>query len=362
LAVGGHGVVIHLFEAGTWEPAGRLIGHGANVRSLRFADDGRTLVSTCALGTVRLWDVEDERWRTQSRQGKLQGPAGVAFAADGARAAVAWSDGSVEVWDPRTRRIEEHFTCPTGVRHVDWSRGASRLAFASWEADVFVYDEDGLHAAGARSGPRRFSVTEPTEAHFDPSGALLAATAQDGNVRVWELASGNLLWREAVPFQGQAWPGVLFGAHWAPRQDELVVCGQGGRIQVRDGFTGRLLRETLRPGKLFAQFSPDGEKILAWAYAQNQGLELLDAATLALLWETGQTNHMWPLLAPDGARLFSANWQGLLGVWDAADGRLLTEIEALPPGNPRLAVSPDGECVILAVGGRVGFLDARHGR
>lgn len=356
LAVGGHGVVIRLLEADSWESVGRLVGHGANVRSLEFTPSGRTLVSTCALGTMRLWDLECQDWYAQSRPQKLQGPAGVAFAPDGRHVAVGWNDGSVEIWDPRARAIEQRFTCPTGVRHVDWSRGAPRLALTSWENDVFLYD--AVRPASAR----RLAVAEPTEAHFDPTGSLLAVTAQDGTVRVFELEKGHLLWREAVSIERDAWPGRLFGASWSPAGTELVTGTQDGRIQVRDGFTGVLRRETVRPGMLFAQFSGDGRHVLAWAYERNQGMELLDAETLALLWSSGHTNHMWPVTSSGAARVFSANWQGLLGVWDLADGRLLAEIEALPPGNPRLAVSPDGACVVLAAGGRVGFLDAGRER
>jgi hypothetical protein len=108
---------------------------------------------------------------------------------------------------------------------------------------------------------------------------------------------------------------------------------------------------------LFVQFGQDGEHILASAYAG--GMEMLDAQTLAPLWRSQATNHMWPVLAPGGERVFSASWLGFLGVWDARTGRLVTEIEGLPPGNPRLAVSPDGACVALAAGKWLDLFDTR---
>jgi WD40 repeat protein len=351
LAIGGHGVVIRLLEAESWEFVGRLVGHGAEVRSIAFAPSGRTLVSTCGLGTVRLWDLEHQDWHAR-RPEKLRGPAGVAFAPDGRSAAVAWNDGSVEVWDVATRAVARHFVCPSAVRHVDWSREGSQLVLASWEEDVFLYD------AGLPSAPRRLAVSEPTEAHFDPSARLVAVTAQDGTLRVFELEREDPLWDVGIPFEREAWPGVLFGASWSGDGTEVVCSSQGGRVQVRAAFTGKLVREAVRPGMLFSQFTPDGRYVLVWAYERNGGMELLDAATLAPVWRSGHTNHRWPVFSPDGTRVFSANWQGLLGVWDARDGRLLAEIEALPPGNPRLAVCPSGQSVALAIGGRVGFFGA----
>ena len=88
-------------------------------------------------------------------------------------------------------------------------------------------------------------------------------------------------------------------------------------------------------------------------------MELLDARELAPLWSCKQTSHLWPVLSPTRERVFSANWQGYLGVWDARTGRLVVEIEGLPPGNPRLGVSPDGACVVLAAGKNVALFDSR---
>jgi WD40 repeat protein len=356
LAVGGKGVVIRILEAGTWEPIGRLIGHAAAVQALAFGADGRTIVSGSALGSVRLWDLEREDWRTQFHEGGGEPPGAVAFSGEGSRFAVGWSNGTVEIWDARRRRCER--TCEVGgsVRHLDWSRATPRIAVADWDKGIQLIDPDGM------APPLVIEQAEPTEVHFDPAGVRLAATAQDGFLRVWEAAGGKLLWEQHLPVAKGDWPGNLFGASWSPRGDELVACTIEGRIQVRDAASGALRRETQHPGMLFTQFCGDGRHILASAYSGNRGMELLDAATLVPVWTSERTSHMWPVLSPDCARVFSANWQGFLGVWDAHDGRLLAEIEGLPPGNPRLAVAPDGGCVVLAAGDRLRFFDPQRER
>src|SRR5262249_27795172 len=159
------------------------------------------------------------------------------------------------------------------VRHLDWSSDGV-LAIADWEHDILLLDPvDG----GRRA---RIELSEPIEAHFDPRGARLAATAQDGHLRVWDARSEKLLWEEPVRMEKGGWPGNLFGASWSPDGRELVTSTYDGRIQVRDGASGVLLRETRRPGMIFSQFCSDGEHILTASYASNQGMELLDAATL----------------------------------------------------------------------------------
>ena len=353
LVVGGRNVVVRVLEAGTWEPVGRLVGHTAPVQSLAFSADGATLISACALGEVHLWDLGARGWRTQHRGAGREPPAGVAFSPDGRRAAIGWGNGAVEVWDVERRERARLLEAGSGIRHVDWSPGAPAIAAARWDCDVVLLDPEGA------APPRSLAVAEPTEVHFDPTGTILAATAQDGTLRAWYAGSGALLWEASTPVESAGWPGNLFGASWSPRGDEIVASTHAGLVQVRSARDGSLLRETRRPGMLFSQFCREGRHVLVWAYGADQGMELLDARTLEPLWTSTRTNHMWPVLAPDCERVFSANWQGFLGIWDAGTGRLVAEIPGLPPGNPRLDVAPDGGCVILAAGNRIAFFDTR---
>ncbi|NOT29779.1 MAG: WD40 repeat domain-containing protein, partial [Planctomycetes bacterium] len=356
IAVGGGGAVVRLFEAQTWERVGRLVGETGRVNSLSFARDGQTLVSGSSLGTVRFWDLERGHGRTLLHAEGHEPPASVAFGRDGERVAVAWGHGTIELWD--TRRREPVLSRRTGmrIRHLDWSRDGAWIALADWKEGLLLLDpEDGAVAT-------RIAVAQPTEVHFDPSGTRLAAAAEDGFLRVWSVPDGALLWAQSLAPEAHGWPGALFGASWSPDGRELVACNFDGLVQVRDAGSGALLREARRPGMLFVQFAPDGQSLLASAYAGNRGMERLDAHTLAPLWTRSQTSHMWPILSPTGERVFSANWSGFLGVWDARTGRLVAEIEGLPPGNPRLGVSPDGACVVLAAGKNVAIFDSRGSR
>jgi len=355
IAVGG-GSVVRLIEAGTWERIGRLVGHKGRVNTLSFSADGRRMVSACSLGRVRVWDLGRNDWRTMLRAGGQEPPAGIAFCDDRERAAVAWNSGAVEIWNRATRTRERVLATGTNARHLDWSRDGKRLAVADWEQDIRLFDPADGHELA------RIEQPKPIEIHFDPAGTRLAATNQDRVLRVWNVADRSLAWAVPMPSEASGWPGDLFGASWSPDGKEVVACNFDGRVQVRSAENGALLRETLRPGMLFVQYDRDGSRILASAYWGNQGMEMLDAATLAPLWTCKQTSHLWPVLSPTGERVFSASWLGYLGVWDAGTGRLVTEIEGLPPGNPRLGVSPDGACVVLASGKYLEFFDSRGGQ
>jgi WD40 repeat protein len=353
VAVGG-GAVVHLFEADGWERVGRLVGETGRVNALAFLDDGRTLVSGSTLGAVRFFDLAGGGGRRLLQAEGREPPAGVVFGRDGELAAVAWGHGTVELWDTRARIAVRSLRTGARIRHLDWSRDGARLALADWERDVLVLDPaDGALVL-------RLAVEQPTEVHFAPDGTQLAATTQAGTLSVWNARDGRPAWSASLAPATNGWPGGLFGASWSPDGRELVACNFDGLVQVLDARTGAPLRASRRPGMLFAQYAADGQSILVAAYAENRGLERLDARTLAPLWTSPPTSHLWPVLAPTGERVFSANWSGFLGVWDARTGRLVTEIEGLPPGNPRLGVSPDGTCVVLAAGKYVTVFDARE--
>ena len=352
LVASGGGAVVNVLEAGSWQPVGRLVGHAGSVQSLTFAGAGRTLLGASSLGAVRVWDLASNRWRSSLGEEGREPPAAVQFSTDSGRVAVAFGSGLVETWDLRTRTRVGAQSTGLRLRHLDWSSDGAWFALVDWA--------DGLHlrAADGEGPARTIPLAEPIEAHFDPRAERLAVTAQDSHLRAYDVASLALLWEVAIPSETSGWPGVLFGASWSPDGTELVTSTHDGRIQVRSAASGALLRETVRPGLLFTQRCRDGGHILASGYAGMRGMEMLEATTLSTLWSSGPTSHLWPVLSPDCQRVFSANWRGLLGVWDAASGRIVTEFAALPPGNPRLGVSPDGACVVLAAGDRLAFFDA----
>src|SRR5262249_53489997 len=161
------------------------------------------------------------------------------------------------------------------ARHLDWSRDGKRLAVADWEHDILLLDPADGHELA------RIAQTKPIEVHFDPGGTRLAATSQDAVLRVWDVAAPvpSLACEAPLPPDTKGWPGELFGASWSPDGKEVVACNYDGRIQVRSAQGGALLRETVRPGMLFVQYSRDGgrdgTRILlsayAPAYAGNQG-------------------------------------------------------------------------------------------
>ncbi len=72
--------------------------------SVAFSPDGSTLASASQDGTIILWDVKTRRRLGTPLAGHTDAVWGVAFSPDGGTLASASQDGTVILWDVKTRR------------------------------------------------------------------------------------------------------------------------------------------------------------------------------------------------------------------------------------------------------------------
>lgn len=71
------------------------------------------------------------------------------------------------------------------------------------------------------SGPRRFTGLPA----FSPDGRLLAATVDDGTLRVWEVGSGREVWMLPSRIEGGS---AAFGPEFSVSGDVLTLVGSSG--------------------------------------------------------------------------------------------------------------------------------------
>jgi WD40 repeat protein len=123
---------------------------------------------------------------------------GMTTTPDGARLAVAWDDGAVQVWDLRSGKMEAEWSVkPTkpppiwrgkkGVVSLAFSPDSKRLAGGPADGTVRVWD------AATGKEEQRFpgDLGEFGSPAFSPDGKRLAAALFSGPVKVWDLASGQ---------------------------------------------------------------------------------------------------------------------------------------------------------------------------
>lgn len=208
---------ISLWERGTGQPLGRLVGHEMEVTALAFSPDGQTLASAAWDRTVRLWNPRSPQQPPRVLRARGTADSSVhalAYSPDGQTLAAGTREGLIELWDVASGRLRQRLT-------------------------------------GHQSSLRSLA--------FSPDGRFLLSASADKSTRLWRAADGAYL-ASLFAFANGDWlvtdadgrfdTGDLEhvqGLHWlmpdAPLQPLPV------EIFMRDYYEPRLLARLLRGEK-----------------------------------------------------------------------------------------------------------------
>lgn len=313
---------IRVWDASSGREVLILRGHTARVLAVAFSPDGRRLASTSEDKTVRVWDTTTGQ-ELLHLGGHRERVIGVDFSPDGQRlASVSGATdkrGEVKVWDAASGKLLFRFpgqAIPNPVVNLAFSPNGRRLAAGSEGGTVKVWDLTTGQEAHTFSGH-----SEPIlNVTFTSDGRRLISAGRDRLVNVWDLedaARGVLGPRWQLPhFSLSPWCMAV-----SRDGSRLAIGGPtaDGNVRVYDLTTGDLLR-TLRGGfrVLSVAFSPDGRRLASAGH--DRIVQLWDTTSgrevLSLRDHTDMVGRV--LFSPDGQRLASASADGTVRVWNAS--------------------------------------------
>jgi WD40 repeat protein/serine/threonine protein kinase len=347
---------------GVAERAGHavLLGHPHHVNGVHASQDGATLYSVGASGTIRVWSSDQDDVRTLACPPKWM--YGAEVSPDGRRIATNWQgtgpDGiranGVEIRDFADGRLVHRLVGhEQDVCSVRWSADGGRLvstgADRAGRGEVIVWDAangDALLDLDGHAG-------QVWSADFSPDGRWIATAAWDGTVRVWSGDDGRPLAEPIRP--GGRRPRIVRFLDDA----RIVVGSSDGAITFWDAATGR------------ADGAPAVAHDAAVADLAIHGDTLLtgDDDGRAILWDLRDRSprgelpdHGRPIMcvaiSPDGLRLVTGTRNGEIRIWDAAG---LRELLSLRASAIRVGFSPDGRWLVSGeTAGRVRLWDGRE--
>jgi WD40 repeat protein/beta-lactamase regulating signal transducer with metallopeptidase domain len=271
----------------------------------------------------------------------------VSFGPDGKTLLTAGQDNTIRLWDLASGREVRRFARPGPI--------APKLSAKKDKAEKNIKGAAlMLMMAGGQGGGSSFPVA------LAPNGQILAA-AGNGQVQLWDVATGKELLRIAEP--GSGLTGLLFSP------DGRVLAGRAsdGTLVLWTSDTGKEVRQIKpapnpRQDAIFVvvgsgdndapgmAFTPDG-KILAAAATDHKdqevvnSLKLWDLATgkeLRRIAVPGPAGVSAVAVTPDGKQLAYGNG-GAIHLCELATGKEIRQLQAPDPGIAALVFSPDGK-------------------
>jgi WD40 repeat protein/DNA-binding SARP family transcriptional activator len=326
--------------------------HDGIVNDLAVSRDGRQLVTAGEDGRVRVWGLDGLRPGATVARYPSRAMA-ASFSADGAEIAGVSSDGTVGLVPVRGGPQDELLRLPDGdfARSVEFSPRGERLLIATDAGAVGLVRLDG-----ARPGYRVLGRHQQrARAHFDPRGTRAVSASDDGEARIWTLASGKSV--------GLAHPAAVVDAAFSPDGRQVATAGGDGVARIWDASDGRLVK----------QIQVDDGVLMSVGYPSDRGrlvvpgddgiIRIVDVAGGIVVAEVrGHAGATYDAaFVRDGRALVSVGQDGTLRAWAPPD------VTALPVGGAddapaAISFSPDAGNAVAGYGaGAVRVFDLATG-
>jgi WD40 repeat protein len=332
-----------LRQARVWSldvPRSVLIeGHRDSVIALAWSPDGQRLGSGGRDRTVRVHDLRaGVTWSSPPRDGWV-----VALRFLGATKVLATSvslnTAVLDLTGPRIRQLvtpSSSDAASAGLLAV--SPRGDRLAF--FDAETLVLQDI---ATGRRQhlAPR---IPIASDVEFSASGDRVASASRQGNISIWDVATGTHRLSIRVP-------EILEDVAISPDGQWLAWLARSGRVDLARAADGEIVHTSAADGAFGTFFFMPDSRTLVYG-ANERTIALLDVSrrTVQLLY-----GHRLPIAqvarSPVGALLASGDAGGFIRLWRVGDGTSSTFLA--PEGaTTQLRFSPDGRR--LASGGAQG--------
>ena len=290
---------------------GVLHGHTGPVGQVAFSANGRTLISSSADGTTRLWNTETHRQMGPPLTTHRGTVFTTTISPDGRRVATAtFEDDRIRLWDVRTQKRRGRPLRGQNAHAFAFTSDGRTLASAGFESRSL---NNTIRLWDVRRGRRIAKWANPTSyvdaLTFSRDGRVLAA-AGDGVIRLWDVDNRRPLGR---PLDS----GRVIALEFSPDGLTLASANGGRRIRLWNVSAQREAGQPL-PGHnaIALAFSRDGR---ALASAGDRVIRLWNLRTRrqfgpALEGHTQDVDDV--AFSADGRSLASAGRDRVIRLWD----------------------------------------------
>lgn len=193
------------------------------LNDVAFSSDGQTLATVCMEGTVKVWNL-----KTKAERNTLPGQRGgfslgtptkkLVFSPDGQMIASTTVDSSVKLWNWQKNTLKTISGHSQVVKSVAFSPDGHLLATASQDRTIKLWNLKGEELQTITGhGQAVNSVT------FSPDSQILFSSSDDGTVKIWNLQGEEL---QTLTQYGQAIKSI----NLSPDGQTLISASADGEV------------------------------------------------------------------------------------------------------------------------------------
>ncbi len=279
----------------------QIPGHGAHVTSLALANDGETVVSGSADGTVLARDVEPRFTRRAMSGHRRERPVVVASSRDGSLVVSGDFDGKLRINRSGAGGVKEFDAHPGGVLHVALSPDETKVLTTGCDNTAKLWNAATGELVQTLDGHSGWV----TDGVFLPSGERIVTASFDAQLKLWSAATGELL-------KSLSQPELPHCLAVSPDGRHIAAGLRDGSVRLYDPEhlveNARLVGHTDRVRDLV--FTPDSQHIVSGSYDRTMRMWSVETAKQVAMVQHEKHIFNTLAIAPDGQHVFSAG-----GIW-----------------------------------------------